>query len=57
MSGIANEHNIPFIPVFDKFLAKLTENSHLLPDGLHPNREGHQLIADIVLPKLQELLV
>jgi lysophospholipase L1-like esterase len=57
MSEVANEHDVAFIPVFKKFITGLSENRNLLPDGLHPNTEGHQLIADIVLPKLQELLV
>ena len=55
MSDVASECNVPFIPVFDKFLAGLSENNDLLPDGLHPNKDGHQLIADIVLPELQKL--
>lgn len=57
MSEVATEHKIPFIPVFDKFLVESSKNSSLLPDGLHPNKEGHQLMADIILPELKELLV
>lgn len=57
MSEVATEYEVSFIPVFDKFLAESSKDSSLLPDGLHPNKQGHQLIADIVLPKLKELLV
>lgn len=57
MHDIANEHNVPFIPVFDDFKKTLDKGQDLLSDGLHPNSAGHQLIANAVLPKLQELLV
>lgn len=57
MSSVAEQRNVTFIPVFDSFKAALDEGKDLLSDGLHPNSAGHQLIADIVRPKLEELLV
>ncbi|HMS50057.1 MAG TPA: GDSL-type esterase/lipase family protein [Candidatus Saccharibacteria bacterium] len=46
---------VPYVEVFEPFSKAETE-SELLPDSLHPNDEGHQLIADLVMPKLQNLL-
>lgn len=56
MKSIAAEHKLPFIPVFDEFKKAIDEGKDFLPDGLHPNNEGHQFIADIVRPKFEELL-
>lgn len=57
MKLVAQEHDIPFIPVFEQFIAKFKQDMSILPDGLHPNNAGHQIIAEIVLPRLQELLL
>lgn len=56
MRQVAAAHNIPFIPVFDAFMSKFKQDNSILPDGLHPDNKGHQIIADIVLPQLEELL-
>ena len=56
MRGVAEEHNLPFIPIFDEFKKAIDDGKDFLPDGLHPNNEGHQFIANIVRPKLEELL-
>lgn len=50
-----NENQVPFVEVFEPFTAA-EAGTELLPDSLHPNDEGHQLIADLVMPKFQELL-
>lgn len=50
-----DENQVKFVEVFEPF-AKAEAARELLPDGLHPNDNGHQLIADLVLPKVQELL-
>jgi lysophospholipase L1-like esterase len=50
-----NENQIPFVEVFEPF-AKAEAKAELLPDSLHPNDEGHQLIADLVRPKLNEMV-
>jgi lysophospholipase L1-like esterase len=57
MSDIAHSYGVPFMVVFDSFMAVAAANTHLLPDGLHPNNEGHELICKIVRSRLNELLV
>lgn len=49
------ESKVPFVEVYEPF-AKAEAESELLPDSLHPNDTGHQLIADLVMPALFELL-
>lgn len=44
-----------FVGIFEPFQIK-QQADELLPDGLHPNDAGHQLIADIVGPKIAELV-
>ncbi len=43
---IAEEYNLTFIPLQDKFdeAAKNTENTYWLGDGVHPTSAGHELI-------------
>jgi lysophospholipase L1-like esterase len=57
MAEIARTHSIPFVPVFDYFMAALKEGKDLLSDGLHPNDAGHEVILEIVKPKLTQELV
>lgn len=52
----AIKYEIPFIPVHDIFIKKLHAGEKLLSDGLHPNNEGHALIAAIVHEAMTELL-
>lgn len=56
MGEVAKKLDVNFVPVFDQFKAKLDKGNELLPDGLHPNDAGHDLIYQIVKPKFQELL-
>jgi lysophospholipase L1-like esterase len=49
------ENKVPFVEVFDPF-AKAEAESELLPDSLHPNNKGHELIAGLVSPKLEEVI-
>lgn len=44
---IAEKHNLPFIPLQDKFdaLCETCEASYWLSDGVHPTSAGHELIA------------
>lgn len=55
IAGVANKHRLTYVPIFDAFKSKIEEGQILLADGLHPNDLGHQFIADLVLPKLDEL--
>ena len=50
-----DENQVRFVEVFKHF-TNSEAGGKLLPDGLHPNDDGHQLIADVALPKIQELL-
>lgn len=56
MRDIASELNIPFIPVFERFREEMGKGTDLLPDGLHPNNEGHAFISKLVLQSLAPLL-
>jgi lysophospholipase L1-like esterase len=42
--------------VFDQFKAELEKGKDLLPDGLHPNNEGHRLMSEIIQKELNSLL-
>lgn len=55
LSQFCREKQVELVEVYEPFV-KAEAETELLPDGLHPNEEGHQLIADLVLPKLQNLL-
>lgn len=57
MRDIAKENGVDFIPVFERFKAKLDGGEDLLADGLHPNDAGHQVIYEIVQPELDKLLI
>lgn len=52
---ICSTHVLSFIPVFAKFQAEQA-NRDLLPDGLHPNGAGHEIIAELVRPVLHRLI-
>lgn len=55
LRDFCEQNNAAFVEVFEPFQAK-QQATELLPDGLHPNDAGHQLIADIVGPKIEELV-
>lgn len=46
-----------FVPIHDRFLAQLEAGEKLLSDGLHPNEAGHVLIAELVKPYIDKLLI
>lgn len=56
MSEVAARNNAQFIPVFTEFKKHVEAGEDLLADGLHPNDAGHELIYQIVMPKLRELV-
>ncbi len=56
MKAVAAEHDIPSIPVFDAFLKATAQGKDILPDGLHPNNDGHKVLYDIVSAGLIPLL-
>ncbi len=55
MQTVAAAHNIPFIPLFDRFAEAMRAQS-LLSDGLHPNSAGHQVMFEIVLSEITPVL-
>ncbi len=55
MREVCETHSLPHTPVFETFQDEQKKRD-LLPDGLHPNNAGHELIASIVLPELDKLL-
>lgn len=56
MAEVARGLGVKHIPVLDEFKKHVDAGEDLLADGLHPNDAGHELIYQIVMPKLQELL-
>lgn len=46
---------ISFVPIYEAFQKRQSEQNILI-DGLHPDDVGHELIHDLVAPKLKELL-
>jgi lysophospholipase L1-like esterase len=56
MAEVAKEAGAIFVPVFDEFKKHIDAGEDLLADGLHPNDAGHEVIYNIVMPKLQEIL-
>jgi lysophospholipase L1-like esterase len=56
MRETARELSLPFIPLFDDFSKAFAINPSILPDGLHPDKQGHQIIYAIIKPKLDIIL-
>lgn len=52
---VAREEDIPLIDVRSAFLKKGNYSSYLCDDGIHPNEEGHKLIAGVIESELPEL--
>lgn len=52
---IAESNQIDFVDVLSAFQKRIELNGPdtLLGDGIHPNEEGHQLIADLVYEKIK----
>lgn len=55
MKKAATEEKVVFVPIFDKFKAKLDAGVSMLADGLHPNENGHKFIYELVLPQADKL--
>lgn len=54
LEDFCHDNALQFIDILTPF-TEAGAKTELLPDSLHPNNEGHQLIADIVLPRLQSI--
>jgi len=55
LEKFCKDNNQEYVKIYDKFKAEMTVKE-LLPDGVHPNAAGHELIAEIVSPRLGSLL-
>lgn len=53
---LAQEHDIPYIDIFEAFQNRLEAGEDIYQDGLHPNNEGHKLIFELVRPALDKML-
>ena len=51
---LAEEHQLPMIPFLLKDVGNVPNLN--LPDGIHPNPEGHQIISRTVIENLEPLL-
>ncbi|MEK7096034.1 MAG: GDSL-type esterase/lipase family protein [Patescibacteria group bacterium] len=56
MREVCSEGKIPYVAVFETFKKRLEKGEDLFTDGLHPNDEGHELIFQLVRPRLDEVL-
>jgi len=52
--SLAKKHSVPLIPFLLKDVAGRRNLNQ--PDGIHPNADGHKIIANTVLEKLVEIL-
>ena len=46
--GLGAEKRIPVIDITSPFLKRKDYRDYLCSDGIHPNEEGHRLIADVI---------
>ena len=56
IAAFAEQHDLPFVDVFSEYNRQLQAGKKLLSDGLHPNEAGHELIAKLVGPALDEII-
>lgn len=48
IDSIAKEYNCAFIDIRKEFLKKENLNNYLCEDGIHPNEQGHKIIANTI---------
>lgn len=48
---------IAFVPIYDMLFDEMHKGTEIHSDGLHLNDTGHGLIADVVKPQLERLLI
>lgn len=46
--GLGAEKRIPVIDITSPFLKRKDYRDYLCSDGIHPNEDGHMLIADAI---------
>ncbi|MBQ4262699.1 MAG: hypothetical protein IJB83_00445 [Bacilli bacterium] len=55
---VCSKNDIPVIDLFTLFKLDVTDasiRSEYIPDGLHPNAKGHQVIADLIASELRKI--
>jgi len=52
---VARTHAVPLVEVHNAFL-QAPRGKEMIPDGVHPDPEGHRLIAEILAPVLATVL-
>lgn len=55
MRDVAAEKQVELIDVYDAFQQDDNKLDYF-PDGLHPNARGHQVIADLLVPRLAQMV-
>lgn len=55
LKSFCAENKVAYVPVFEK-LKQGQDRKEMMPDGAHPNNEGHELIYQLVKPELDKLL-
>ena len=45
---LALEKNVPLVDIRQAFLEKINYEQYLCEDGMHPTKQGHQLISDVL---------
>lgn len=53
-SQLAQEHKVPIMPFLLQDVGG--KSQYNLPDGIHPNEQGHQKIAENLLPFVEKQL-
>lgn len=51
--GIANQTQVPVIDISSIFLGNRQQSDLYCADGMHPNEEGHRLIADAIISHVE----
>ncbi len=52
---VAARRQVPLVDVYQAFIDNPAQLD-LFPDGLHPNARGHRVIADLLVPRLVQLI-
>lgn len=55
MRDVAAEKQVELIDVYDAFQQDGNKLDYF-PDGLHPNARGHQIIAELLVPRLAQIV-
>lgn len=55
MKDFCDRRELPFVDMLPAFSADQAKRN-LFSDGLHPNEEGHQFMADVILPYIEEMV-